>query len=71
MRHIVNISMPAELKREMEKEVKEGKFASTSEFFRHLLRLWQQEKAFRELQEARKEIASGKGNALRSLKDLR
>lgn len=34
MRAIVNISLPKSLEKEVEKQVKEGKFASRSEFFR-------------------------------------
>lgn len=70
MRTILNISLPAELAREVKREVKAGKFASTSEYMRHLLRLWRTERLVRELEESRKEFAAGKGRVLRSLKDL-
>ncbi|OGU52714.1 MAG: hypothetical protein A2006_13530 [Ignavibacteria bacterium GWC2_35_8] len=51
--------------------VKTGNYASTSEFFRHLLRDWQEGKLLAELNESRMEIASGKGKVLSSLKALR
>lgn len=52
----------------VEKEVRKGKFASTSEYFRHLLRT---QELVRELEKSRKEFEAGKGKILRSLKDLR
>jgi len=71
MRTIVNISFPAELNKEVEKAVKAGDFATKSEFFRHLFRLWKEDQAFRELKQSQREIAEGKGKILKSLKDLR
>jgi putative addiction module CopG family antidote len=71
MRTIVNISLPAELNKEVEKAVKSGDFGTKSEFFRHLLRLWKEDQALGELQKSRQEIAKGKGKTLKSLKDLR
>lgn len=71
MRNIVTISLPKQLDEEIEKEVKTGRFASKSEFVRCLIRLWQEEKIFRELEEGRKEIEAGLGKKLKSLKDLR
>lgn len=71
MRSILNISLPASLAVEVKKEVKEGKFASTSEFFRHLLRMWNTEKLLMDLKQSKKEIAQGKGMVLKSFKDLR
>ena len=71
MRSIVNISLPEELNNDVEKAVKEGRFATKSEFFRHLLRLWKEDEALRGLRRSRRAIAGGKGKVLRSLKDLR
>ncbi len=71
MRNIVNISLPAELSKEVEKMVKRGDFATKSEFFRHLLRLWKEEQALKELNESRAQILGRKGRTLKSLKDLR
>ncbi|MEK7189253.1 MAG: ribbon-helix-helix domain-containing protein [Patescibacteria group bacterium] len=71
MRQIVNLSLPPELSSVVEKEVKTGKYSSTSEFFRELLRAWMEERLLLELDESRREIASGRGKVLRSLKDLR
>jgi len=39
MRNIVNISLPREMVVDIKRGVKAGKFASTSEFMRHLIRL--------------------------------
>ena len=71
MRSIVTISLPEELKKEMDKAVKGGRYASKSEFMRHLFRLWEEEKVAQELRKSREEILTGKGKTLKSLKDLR
>jgi Arc/MetJ-type ribon-helix-helix transcriptional regulator len=71
MRTIINISLPAELNQEVEKALKTGNFATKSEFFRHLLRLWKEEQALQGLRESQREIAKGEGKILKSLKDLR
>jgi Arc/MetJ-type ribon-helix-helix transcriptional regulator len=71
MREIINISLPKELNRAVEETIKKGKYSTKSEFFRELIRLWLEGKILRELAESRKELASGKGKVLRSLKDLR
>lgn len=54
----------------VEKEVKTGNFASKSEFFRSLVRNWEENRLLKELKESQREIADGKGKVLRSLKDL-
>jgi putative addiction module CopG family antidote len=71
MRNIINISLPKTLTRVVEKEVKAGGYASKSEFFRYLLRLWKEKELARELNGDRKEFESGRGKVLKSLKDLR
>lgn len=71
MRNIINISLPENMARMVEKEVKSGKFATKSEFFRHLVRLWNTYKLAEELEENRKDFEAGKGKVLRSLRDLR
>lgn len=67
-RAIVNISMPPELKKELDKVVKSDKYASRSEFIRHLLR---EDEALRALRASQKEIKEGKGKVLKSLQELR
>ena len=71
MRSIINISLPASLAAQVKKEVKAGHFASTSEFFRHVLRLWNEEKVLRELKASERDFARGKFKVLKSLKGLR
>ena len=71
MRTILNISLPEELADDVKQEVKKGKFASTSEFFRHLLRLWNTEKLYRDIQISKKQFEKGNFKVLKSLKDLR
>ncbi len=71
MRNIVTISLPKQLDEQIEKEVKDGRFASKSEFIRSLIRLWQEEQVLKDLRQSKKEIAAGLGKELKSLKDLR
>lgn len=71
MRSIINISVPQKLKKEVEAEIKRGGYATTSEFFRDLLRLWKQQHLLEDLVASRKEISRGKGKVLQSLKALR
>ena len=68
MRNVINISLPPELTKRVQREVKTGNYASVSEFFRHLLRTHELAK---ELEKSRREFEAGKGKILRSLKDLR
>ena len=71
MREVINISLPSPMAKTVKTAVRTGDYASTSEFFRHLLRDWQEGKLLAELNESRMEIASGKGKVLSSLKALR
>lgn len=71
MRAIVNISLPVQLNSVVEKEVKSGSYASKSEFFRSLLRLWLEGGLAGDLEKSRMELKAGKGTLLRSLSDLR
>ena len=71
MRSIINISLPQELAKEVEKAVKKGRFSSKSEFFRALLRLWREQQLLGEILESEKEFSEGKGKILKSLKDLK
>lgn len=71
MRSVINISLPENMNKIVEKEVKQGAFSTKSEFFRHLLRMWNTYKLAEELKERKKEFESGKGKTLRSLRDLR
>lgn len=71
MRQIINLSLPKEMAKSVEKIVEEGNYASKSEFFRELLRMWMEGRILKELADSRKELSSGKGRLLVSLKDLR
>lgn len=70
MRRVINISLPSELAKFVEKTIKTGQYATKSEFFRSLLRDWMERKLLKEIEESRKEITSGKGKVLKSFKDL-
>ena len=71
MREVINISLPSLMAKTVKTAVKTGDYASTSEFFRHLLRLWNTYKLAEELKKDRKQFMAGKGKVLKSLKDLR
>lgn len=71
MRTIINISLPKELNKVVEVEVRKGKFATKSEFFRMLVRLWEEGKMRQDLEESRRELKDGRGKLLKSLTDLR
>lgn len=71
MRSIINISLPEGMVKAVNEGVKKGFFATKSEFFRSLLRLWMEGKLAVELEESHKELKGGRGKLLRSLKDLR
>lgn len=71
MRTVVNISLPAQMGIAVEEAVDSGQFASKSEFFRSLLRLWLENRMVSDIKESEREFAAGRGRKLRSLKDLR
>jgi len=71
MRNIMNISLPKEMVVDIKREVKAGKFASTSEFMRHLIRVWNTKKLAEELKKERVQFRKGNYKVLKSLKDLR
>ncbi len=71
MRSIINISVPGHIKQQVDTAVKQGGYATKSEFFRDLLRTWQENHILRELQASRKSIKNKKGKVLGSLKYLR
>lgn len=71
MRAVVNISLPSQLSSIVEREVSSGRYASKSEFFRDLLRMWIEGRLAAELDRSREELKAGRGKLLRSLSDLR
>lgn len=72
MREVINISLPKELARAVERIVKEGQYATKSEFLREIIReRIAEEDLLARIEKSRKEIRMGKGKTLRSLRDLR
>jgi Arc/MetJ-type ribon-helix-helix transcriptional regulator len=71
MRDIITISLPKKINEDIEKEMKRSNFASKSEFFRYILRWWQEEEALKDLRQSEKEIAAGLAKELESVKELR
>lgn len=71
MRKVINISLPSQMAMKVKKEVKTGKYATTSEFFRELIRNWEEQKLLADLNESKRAMENGEGKILKSLKDLR
>jgi Arc/MetJ-type ribon-helix-helix transcriptional regulator len=71
MRTIVNISMPANLKKEVDLAVKEGNYATVSEFFRDAIRSWKENQMYKDVMDSEREFTQRKGKVLKSLRDLR
>lgn len=71
MRAVVNISLPSQLSSIVEREVSSGRYASKSEFFRDLLRMWIEGRLAAEIDASREELRVGRGKLLKSLSDLR
>lgn len=69
MRDIINISLPPNLTALVRQEVKSGNYASTSEFFRHLIREWNTQQLAKQLKRDQKNPKTWK--TLKSLRDLR
>ncbi|MFZ3073673.1 MAG: ribbon-helix-helix protein, CopG family [Minisyncoccales bacterium] len=68
---VVSMSLPKQLDEQIEKEARIGNFVSKSEFVRFLVRLWQEDKLAKEIDEAEKDIAAGRIKEIKSLKELR
>ena len=62
--------MPSSMKKNVDLAVKQGNYASVSEFFRDAMRAWKEEQLYQSVMQSRKDIAEGKYKVLRSLKDL-
>lgn len=72
MREIVNISLPKELSREIDKILERGHYSTKSEFLRELIReRVEEEDLLGQIKKSEAEFRAGKGKVLRSLKDLR
>jgi len=71
MRTVMNVSLPEQMAKDIEAAVKEGNFASKSEFFRHIIRLWNTKQLGERFREQKKTFNKKGGTKLKSLKDLR
>ena len=71
MRNVVNISLPDSMVKTIKKDVKNGGYASTSEFIRHLIRLWNMKQLGSDFRDDQRVFEAGEGIELKSLKDLR
>ena len=66
-----NIPLSEDLLKKIESAMVRGRYTSKNKFFSDLLQLWKEEQVLKELAKSQREIASGKGKVLNSLKDLR
>ena len=71
MRTIVNISLPEEMAKQIKKESKESGFATTSEFIRHLIRIWNTEKLSKIIKKGDAEYNKGKTQVIRSFSEIK
>lgn len=62
--------MPVSLKKNVDLAVKEGNYASISEFFRDAMRAWEEEQLYQSVLRSQRDFAQGRFKRLRSLKDL-
>ena len=67
----MTISVPETMRREIEREVKTGGYASVSEFFRTVMREREEYAILHDVEESRHEARSGQARVLRSLRELR
>ena len=70
MRSVINISLPETLYKEVARSVKELRYSSKSEFFRHLLREWLADRLLETVKKGRAEYRAGKAKKLTNVKDL-
>ena len=68
-RNVINISLPPDMVREIKREVKEGQFASVSEYVRHLVRIHKTNKLAAVLHEERRGLERGELKLLSKLDD--
>jgi len=71
MRSVINISVTKDIKTRVEHAVKNGGYATKSEFFRELVRDWHEQQILKELRASQNALKAGKGTVLKTLKDLR
>lgn len=71
MRTVMNISLPQQMATLVRDEVDTGKYGSISEFFRELIREWQENIILAKIRKSEAELKAGKGVHLQSLRDLR
>ncbi len=62
--------MPVSLKRNVDIAVKEGNYASVSEFFRDAVRAWEEEQLYQSVMRSQRDFAQGRFKRGRSLKDV-
>ena len=67
----MNVSLPPKLAKEVRLAVKKGNYASVSEFFRELVKMWYSEELlFQDVKEAMEDVKAGRVYKLKSIRDI-
>lgn len=70
MRNIINISLPEDMSNYVKKECDNKKY-SVSEFFRKLIRDYQENTVLKEIEKSQKDYKQGKYYKNKSIKDIK
>lgn len=70
MRSTVNISLPKDLKENIDKQVEEGDFSSRSELVRAALRRWQEKETLKRIYKSKEQAQKGEAEKLDSVGGL-
>ena len=70
MRSILNISLPLDMRKQIEQSVKDGGYMTTSEFVRDIIRDWQARKALEGFNADKALMKKGELKKLTSLRDI-
>lgn len=70
MRDVINVSLPPAMTKVVKRAVKQGNYASTSEFFRDAIRAWEDEQLYKDVMKSEADFGAGRYKTLRSLSDL-
>ena len=70
MRSVKSISLPPEMIKAIKIATKKDGFATFSEFMRHLIRLWHEEKLYQDVMESEEDYKTGQFKTLNSIAEL-
>ena len=70
-RKTISISVTPEIAKRLDGILGEGQYMSKSELFRDMLRVWEDARVSKQIEQSHKDIVQGKVKVLKSLKALR